>query len=181
MSGLGKFAAAGTVTQRFGGDFHLEPAGYLETDAHGPRRARKTAFTGGVYKAHVHTGLDTAAVLGTALYAPEKGQIKAQSVDQYGGLYVFLEIRPGTLYVARHLSKFVGTVGQWVARGAIIGRMGATGHTTGVHVHSEIRRRAPTLAVPHPDWHYWYNWLAYNPQRLQVGGDLAGAAWILPV
>ena len=38
-----------------------------------------------------------------------------------------------------HLSTVEVTVGEWVAGGTVLGRVGATGDATGPHLHFEIR------------------------------------------
>ena len=38
-----------------------------------------------------------------------------------------------------HLSTVEVTVGQWVAGGTVLGRVGATGDATGPHLHFEVR------------------------------------------
>ena len=40
-----------------------------------------------------------------------------------------------------HLSRIDVRVGVWVAQGVRVGRVGATGHATGPHLHFEVRDR----------------------------------------
>ena len=47
------------------------------------------------------------------------------------------DTRSGTFYA--HLSTVEVTVGEWVAGGTVLGRVGATGDATGPHLHFEIR------------------------------------------
>jgi murein DD-endopeptidase MepM/ murein hydrolase activator NlpD len=55
-----------------------------------------------------------------------------------------------TLYA--HLDSINIEEGDWVKQGDILGKMGATGRTTGVHLHFEIRRNRkavdPLLLLP---------------------------------
>jgi murein DD-endopeptidase MepM/ murein hydrolase activator NlpD len=56
----------------------------------------------------------------------------------YGNLVV-IDHGNGLTTCYGHLSKIEVTVGQPVERGAIIGRAGSTGRSTGTHVHYEVR------------------------------------------
>jgi murein DD-endopeptidase MepM/ murein hydrolase activator NlpD len=42
-----------------------------------------------------------------------------------------------TMYA--HLSAILVRVGDWIAGGTVIGRVGSTGHATGPHLHFEVR------------------------------------------
>jgi murein DD-endopeptidase MepM/ murein hydrolase activator NlpD len=55
------------------------------------------------------------------------------------GYYVEIDHGNGFHTVYGHMSKVVVTRGQFVAKGQLIGLMGATGHATGPHLHFEIR------------------------------------------
>ncbi len=56
----------------------------------------------------------------------------------YGRLVIVAHTRGVETYYA-HLRRFAVTPGEWVARGEIIGRVGASGRSTGPHLHFEIR------------------------------------------
>ena len=85
-----------------------------------------------------HNGLDIAGEKGQPVYATAAGVVtQAGYQGAYGNLIVVdhgfgLETRYG------HLSGFVAQQGAHVKRGEMIGRLGATGRTTGAHLHYEV-------------------------------------------
>ena len=93
-------------------------------------------ITGG---ADFHQGLDISADAGSPVYATADGTvILAGREGAYGNLVVIdhgygLETRYG------HLSKYEVKNGERIARGHVVGRVGATGRATGPHLHYEVR------------------------------------------
>jgi murein DD-endopeptidase MepM/ murein hydrolase activator NlpD len=83
-----------------------------------------------------HYGVDVAAPTGTPIVAPQAGIVTLAQSDMYfeGGL-VFLDHGHGVTSVMMHMSRVDVTEGQAVARGDIIGAVGATGRATGPHLH----------------------------------------------
>ena len=85
-----------------------------------------------------HAGLDIAGDKGQPIYATAAGVVtQAGYSGSYGNLIVVdhgfgLETRYG------HLSGFNVQKGAHVKRGEMIGRLGATGRTTGNHLHYEV-------------------------------------------
>lgn len=87
----------------------------------------------------MHEGIDMAGPLGTPIYAPADGVVKrARWVSGYGR---FIEIQHDFGITTRygHLSALNVKEGQRVSLGDRIGDMGSTGHSTGSHLHYEIR------------------------------------------
>jgi murein DD-endopeptidase MepM/ murein hydrolase activator NlpD len=175
MSGFGPFTAKGRISQDFGPGISAEPDGYIVRDAGGWLRGRRTAFAGSGAKRHdIHLGLDIAAPVGTPVLAPEKCTVLAHGYDKVGGYYILLGIQKGTLVYNGHLKAFVAKVGAVVPRGATVALVGATGGATGPHDHVGVYHGAGS-------WRGWFtSWYAYNPERLMVGGDMAGVPWIKP-
>ncbi len=87
----------------------------------------------------MHYGTDFAASYGTPVYATADGVvIKAGWSTGYGRLIkIQHEFGIETRYA--HLSKIRVNVGQRVSRGDRIGDMGNSGHSTGTHLHYEVR------------------------------------------
>lgn len=184
--GLMNPLAGHPITQPFGiTTLVAEPSGYLYTDAHGALKDRGLAFSGAVHHPHVHPAVDVACPIGTPIRAPIKGRIVAQGEYLHtasgapdGELFTMLQVRPGTILFFTHESKHVAPVGSRVVQGQIIAYSGNSGISTGPHCHWEVRTGSPA-ANPLGSWdiRYWFRW---NPLRCLIGGDLAGASWLVP-
>lgn len=89
--------------------------------------------------ARLHAGVDMAAPEGTPIRAAGSGVV--MSAGWGGGYGNLIQINHGNGIVTRyaHLSKMEVTAGAPVSAGAIIGRMGTTGASTGSHLHFETR------------------------------------------
>ncbi|MGN6162744.1 MAG: M23 family metallopeptidase [Marmoricola sp.] len=100
----------------------------------------------------VHTGLDFAAATGTPIFAIANGVITQTGLaGPYGNLTVeTLTDGTGTEIYYAHQSEIDVHVGQTVTGGQMIGRVGATGNTTGPHVHIEVRPGGGDPVDPFP-------------------------------
>lgn len=87
----------------------------------------------------VHTGLDFAAPSGTPLVAVANGTITEVGYDGSYGNKTVLTLEDGTEIWYCHQSTMDVFVGQTVAGGDVIGRVGSTGNSTGAHLHLEVR------------------------------------------
>ncbi|MDO9425965.1 MAG: M23 family metallopeptidase [Methylobacterium sp.] len=98
--------------------------------------ARLDPFTRGYA---MHTGLDLRAETGEPARATAAGRVTV--ADYNGGYGNMVEIDHGHGLATRyaHLSAYAVIPGQWVAAGAIVGRVGSTGRSTGSHLHYETR------------------------------------------
>jgi len=96
-----------------------------------------------------HYGLDIAAPTGTDVFAPAPGVVKLIHADMfYSGGTLIIDHGHGISSTFIHLSEVVVEVGQRVAAGDLIARVGATGRATG----------------PHLDWRInWFN-VRLDPQ-----------------
>ncbi|MFC0677838.1 M23 family metallopeptidase [Lysobacter korlensis] len=83
-----------------------------------------------------HSGMDIVAPTGTPVKAPAAGVVTFVGPDLYltGGT-VLLDHGHGVSSNFLHLSRIDVKVGQTVAQGETIGAVGATGRTTGPHLH----------------------------------------------
>lgn len=89
----------------------------------------------------MHKGVDFAADLGADVLAPASGVVvfAGWGGSRYGNRVV-LDHGYGLQTHYGHLQDAsVVQVGDWVKRGDVIGKVGNTGRTTGVHLHYEIR------------------------------------------
>ncbi len=103
---------------------------------------RSDPFTGG---GAMHSGLDFKGPIGTPILAAADGVITA--LGWQGGYGNCIEITHANGLVTRyaHMSGFNATLGQKVARGIQIGRMGSTGRSTGSHLHFEVRMNGQAI------------------------------------
>lgn len=85
---------------------------------------------------NMHGGLDIAAPTGTAIKAPAAGIVRLAEPDMYfeGGL-VLIDHGHWVESAFMHMSRIDVSPGQRVAKGDILGAVGATGRATGPHLH----------------------------------------------
>ncbi len=93
------------------------------------------------YFRYGHSAVDIACGFGQAIYATDDGKvIKAQGGYNGGyGLMIIIDHGNGIQTLYGHLSSIYVQVGEDVAKGQNIAAMGSTGHSTGPHVHFEVR------------------------------------------
>ncbi len=87
----------------------------------------------------IHEGIDIAVPSGTPVHAAASGTvIYAAWMTGYGNLVV-LDHGSGLATAYAHNSSLLVSVGQHVSQGQTISLSGSTGHSTGPHVHFEVR------------------------------------------
>jgi murein DD-endopeptidase MepM/ murein hydrolase activator NlpD len=87
----------------------------------------------------MHEGIDIGAAQGTPIYAAAAGTvIYAGWEGGYGNLTV-IDHGNGLATAYGHQSQLAVSSGQKVSRGQLIGYVGSTGHSTGPHLHFEVR------------------------------------------
>jgi murein DD-endopeptidase MepM/ murein hydrolase activator NlpD len=88
----------------------------------------------------MHQGIDFADSFRSPIYATAHGEVIFAARN--GGYGNHIQIDHGNGYVTTysHLTSFDVKVGDKVEKGDMIGRMGSTGRSTGVHLHYEIHK-----------------------------------------
>lgn len=88
----------------------------------------------------MHNGVDFAAPLGTTVHATQSGKITFMGRRSGYGLMVEVSHAQDIQTIYAHLSAVNETlkVGQQIARGQDIGRVGSTGTSTAPHLHYEV-------------------------------------------
>ncbi|WP_245235219.1 M23 family metallopeptidase [Streptomyces violaceorubidus] len=100
---------------------------------------------GSMWSSGYHTGLDFPAATGTPVKAIDDGRVTyAKSGGPYGN-HILIDHGRGPASMYAHLSRMTAKTGQDVIRGQGIGKVGATGNTTGPHLHLEARRNGATV------------------------------------
>ncbi|WP_419723121.1 M23 family metallopeptidase [Sphingobium aromaticiconvertens] len=97
---------------------------------------RRDPFNG---HAAFHAGLDFPGHTGQPILAAARGKVSFVGQRQGYGNVVEVDHGNGLMTRYAHLSGFGSRVGQSVARGDAIARMGSTGRSTGPHLHFEVR------------------------------------------
>ncbi len=87
-----------------------------------------------------HNGIDLAAPTGTKIYAPASGKVLKSYHSKSGGHITIIDHNNGYSTTYMHQNKRNVKTGDKVKRGDIIGTVGSTGHSTGAHLHYEIRK-----------------------------------------
>lgn len=90
-------------------------------------------------KAGFHTGVDIANDTGTPIHCTADGVVAFAGWEGGYGKLVVVNHGNGYSTYYGHLSEIKAAVGKPVKRGDVMGLMGATGNTTGPHLHYEIR------------------------------------------
>jgi murein DD-endopeptidase MepM/ murein hydrolase activator NlpD len=104
------------------------------TDTYGPRGHR------------FHTGLDFPAAPGVAVTAAAAGRVTFAGPSSGGwGNLVVIAHGSGVRTMYAHLSRVSVRVGQRVAAGTRVGRVGSSGNSTGPHLHFEVRVRGAAV------------------------------------
>ncbi len=89
-----------------------------------------------------HTGIDIscAGIYGADVRAANSGKVTYVGWQANGyGNYVIVDHGGGTTTLYAHCSSILVSVGQTVARGETIAKVGSTGWSTGPHLHFEVR------------------------------------------
>ena len=108
----------------------------------------------------LHPGVDLVEAYGAEIRAAAAGRVA--HAGPAGGYGIMVEIDHGNGLATRyaHMSEALVEEGQEVDKGAVLGRLGSTGRSTGPHLHYEVRVDGEPV----------------DPERyLRAGADLAAA------
>jgi len=122
------------------------------TSGYGQRRE----FNGEVRSRHM--GVDLDGDFGDPVVATNRGVVALVGDFYYAGGLVYLDHGRGLLTAYMHLSEITVGVGDTVAAGQVIGRVGASGRVTGPHLHWQARYGTVTvnpLTLLELDWGSW--------------------------
>lgn len=87
-----------------------------------------------------HYGLDIAADEGTGIAAFADGRVAVVGESSSYGKYLIIDHEEGIRTLYAHCCAIHVSEGQAVTMGAIVAQAGATGQTTGAHLHFELHR-----------------------------------------
>lgn len=88
----------------------------------------------------MHEGIDLAGRQGTPIVATRAGHVTIAGWGSAAGNYVSISHGDGYGSVYMHLTHYIVSAGQYVQQGQVIGYMGTTGGSTGVHLHFGISK-----------------------------------------
>ena len=107
----------------------LLPVSGVNTGSFGRRRV----FNG--QPRRPHSGMDIAASSGTPVLSPSAGRVIELGDFFFSGNLVYIDHGQGLISMFAHLSEIDVELGQSVAKGQVVGKVGATGRVTGPHLH----------------------------------------------
>ena len=93
----------------------------------------------------LHSGVDLREEIGTPVHVTAAGRVV--SAGTAGGYGNMVEVDHGGGFSTRygHLSAILVSPGQQLPPGAVIGRVGSTGRSTGPHLHYEVRTEGEAI------------------------------------
>jgi len=116
------------------GMFRFPLINYRVTSAFG---MRANPVTGNI---NMHQGVDLAAPEGTEVFSTADGVVISIGDDPVYGIYVIIGHQNRWTSLYGHLQKVETVLQAEVKSGALIGRVGSTGQSTGPHLHFELRQ-----------------------------------------
>ncbi|MDR2137554.1 MAG: M23 family metallopeptidase [Synergistaceae bacterium] len=82
-----------------------------------------------------HAGTDFRAAVGTPVKAPFAGRVVLTGDHYYAGGSVYIDSGNGVINLFFHMSEIGVKEGDFIEKGQVIGKTGATGRVTGPHLH----------------------------------------------
>lgn len=122
------------VPSRGTGSFSWPAVGGYQSSSYGPRWGS------------FHKGIDIARPSNRNILASDNGTVERISYNAGGyGHYLVVNHNNGYKTLYAHLSSISVNVGQSVPRGTVLGQMGSTGRSTGIHLHFEVMKNGSTI------------------------------------
>lgn len=87
----------------------------------------------------MHEGIDVGAPHGASIYAPADGIVVFAGIKPGFGKHVQIDHGYGIETLYAHSERLHVKSGQQVKRGVLLANVGSTGHSTGPHLHYEVR------------------------------------------
>jgi murein DD-endopeptidase MepM/ murein hydrolase activator NlpD len=87
----------------------------------------------------MHEGIDIGVAYGTPIHAAASGTVIYCGWESGYGNLVVIDHGGGIATAYGHQSSIAAACGQQVSQGDVIGYVGSTGHSTGPHLHFEVR------------------------------------------
>jgi murein DD-endopeptidase MepM/ murein hydrolase activator NlpD len=117
-----------TVPEQYSGAMRWPLDAYIVSSEYGERWGK------------IHKGMDMAAHVGEPVYAIADGEViyAGDGLKGYGNVVILRHDRKTTSLYA-HNSELKVKQGDQVTKGMLVALLGNTGHSTGPHVHFEIR------------------------------------------
>jgi murein DD-endopeptidase MepM/ murein hydrolase activator NlpD len=117
-----------TVPEQYSGAMRWPLDAYIVSSEYGERWGK------------IHKGMDMAAHVGEPVYAIADGEViyAGNGLSGYGNVVILRHDRRTTSLYA-HNSELKVKQGDQVTKGTLVALLGSTGHSTGPHVHFEIR------------------------------------------
>jgi murein DD-endopeptidase MepM/ murein hydrolase activator NlpD len=113
-----------------------------------------------------HDGIDIRAPRGTVIKAVVEGKVTFAGWKKAYGRLIIMEHSDGTSSWYAHMSKRIAKKGQVLQPGDTIGLVGASGHTTGSHLHFETKNAAGEKINP-------VTWLQTRVWKVEPAADPA--------
>lgn len=87
----------------------------------------------------MHEGIDVGAPHGASIYSPADGVVVFAGIKPGFGKHVQIDHGYGIETLYAHSERLHVKSGQQVKRGVLLANVGSTGHSTGPHLHYEVR------------------------------------------
>ena len=100
---------------------------------------RTNIFSNGTSSSSIHAGIDYGLPTGTEVRSSGRGMVRLSRMRILTGYSVVIEHAPGIYSMYYHLDSVSAVENTIVEAGALIGRVGSTGFSTGPHLHWEFR------------------------------------------